>query len=171
MKLILSLTLTLFLSLALNAQVKAVQDFVEDHPELEKYFVYQSTLRLLNQSGNEDFNMLIRHIRKINAYVSSSGSEEVTLKDYDKMISNLEKDNFEILIRAKYSGAHVSMMGQDKGGDSQYVLAVRAENDFALLEMDGELDLKYMKAIQDIDFSKLDDILGENASEEGNEDH
>jgi len=158
MKWISTIALTLVISVSLNAQVKAVEDFVKDHPDLKEYFIYQSTLRLLNQSGNEDFDLLIKDIRKINAYVALS-SEEVTQKDYDKIISKLEKDDFELLIRAKYNGAWVNLMGQDKGNDAHYVLAVRDTNDFALLEMDGQLDLKYLTAIQDIDFGKLSSIL------------
>ena len=158
MKWITTLALTLIMSMALNAQVKAVEDFVKDHPDLEQYFIYQSTLRLLNQSGNDDFNMLIKDIRKINAYVAMS-SADVTKKEYDKMITKLEKDKFELLIHAKYNGALIHLMGQDKGKDSYYVLAVRDENDFALLEMDGQLDLKYLTAIQDVDFAKLSGML------------
>ena len=100
MKWISTIALTLVISVSLNAQVKAVEDFVKDHPDLKEYFIYQSTLRLLNQSGNEDFDLLIKDIRKINAYVALS-SEEVTQKDYDKIISKLENDDFELLIRAK----------------------------------------------------------------------
>lgn len=172
MKWITTLVLTLVMSIALNAQVKAVEDFVKDHPDLEKYFIYQSTLRLLNQSGNEDFNMLIKDIRKINAYVALS-SVDVTKKEYDKMVSRLEKDDFELLIQAKYNGALVHLMGQDKGKDSYYVLVVRDTNDFALLEMDGQLDLNYLTALQDVDFSKLSSMLLEDdsgAKKEGKKD-
>jgi len=158
MKWITTIALTLLIGASLNAQVKAVEDFVKDHPDLKEYFIYQSTLRLLNQSGNEDFDMLIKGIRKINAYVTLS-SGDVTQKGYDKMISRLEKDNFELLIRAKYNGAWVNLMGNDKGNDSYYVLAVRDTDDFALLEMDGQLDLKYLTALQDVDFSKLSGML------------
>ncbi len=158
MKWITTLALIMVMSIALNAQVKAVEDFVKDHPDLEKYFIYQSTLRLLNQSGNDDFDMLIKDIRKINAYVALS-SADVTQKEYDKMISKLEKDDFELLIHAKYNGALVNLMAQDNGKDSYYVLAVRDTNDFALLEMDGQLDLRYLTALQDIDFTKLSSML------------
>jgi len=158
MKWITTLALTLMIGVVLNAQVKAVEEFVEDHPNLKEYFIYQSTLRLLNQSDSEDFDLLIRNIKKINAYVGV-GSEEVTQKSYDKMISMLEKDDFELLIHAKYNGALVNLMAQDNGNDSYYVLAVRDADDFALLEMDGQLDLKYLTALQDIDFSKLSGML------------
>ena len=156
------------MSISLNAQVKVVEEFVKDHPDLEEYFIYQSTLRLLNQSDNEDFDLLIKDIRKINAYVAMS-SADVTEKEYDKMVSKLEKDNFELLIHAKYNGALVNLMGQDKGTNSYYVLAVRDKNDFALLEMDGRLDLRYLTALQDLDFSKLSSMLLEddNGSKKG----
>ena len=158
MKLITTLVLTLVMSIALNAQVKAVEEFVKDHPDLKEYFIYQSTLRLLNQSGSEDFDLLIKDIRKINAYVAL-GSGDVTKNEYEKMVSKLEKDDFELLIHAKYNGALVHLMGKDEGKDSYYVLTVRDTDDFALLEMDGQLDLKYLTAIQDVDFGKLSGML------------
>jgi uncharacterized protein DUF4252 len=168
MKWISTLMLTLFIGVSLSAQVKAVEDFVKDHPDLKKYYIYQSTLRLLNQSGNEDFDLLIKNIRKINAYVALSG-EDVTQKRYDKMISKLEKDDFDVLIRAKYNGAWVNLMAQSNGKNSYYVLAVRDSGDFALLEMDGQLDLNYLTALQDVDFAKLSAMLLEDDEKE--EDH
>ena len=53
---------------------------------------------------------------KINAYVSLSSAVRDSERDYDKIISKLEKDDFELLIRAKYNGAWVNLMGQGQRG-------------------------------------------------------
>ena len=50
-------------------------------------------------------------------------------------------------------------MGKDAGRDSYFVLGVHDEEDFALLEMDGAMDLSYLNALHDVDFSKLNDII------------
>lgn len=148
----------LFLSVSMFGQEKAVEAFLEKNPDLDSYFIYQSTLRLLNQSGNEAFNMLIKDVRKINAYVSE-GANSVEMEGYNEMMKQLSDDGLELLIKAKYDSALVSFIGRDAGKDSYFVLGVHDDKNFALLEMDGAMDLSYINALNDLDFGKLKDII------------
>ena len=152
------LIVSLAISVSAFSQIKAVEDFIKKNPDLDAYYIYQSTLRLLNPEGNEDFNMLIKDVRKINAYVSE-GANDVEKQGFSEMMSQLEADGFELLIKAKYDSALVNFMGKDAGRDSYFVLGVHDEEDFALLEMDGAMDLSYLNALHDVDFSKLNDII------------
>lgn len=158
MKRLSALIASVLLSVSMFGQIKAVEDFLEKNPDLDSYYVYQSTLRLLNQSGNEDFNMLIKDVRKINAYVSE-GANDVEMEGFSDMMKQLSDDGFELLIKAKYDTALVSFMGRDAGKDSYFVLGVHDEKNFALLEMDGAMDLSYLNALNDVDYSKLKDII------------
>jgi hypothetical protein len=142
----------------LSAQIQAVKEFIESHPDLKSYYVYQSQLRILNQDNDEDFNRLIKDVRKINAYVQE-GDADVSKASYTRMIDELTKDNFEVYIQAKMEGTLVNLLGRDKGKDSYFVLAVHDQSNFALVEMDGKLDLNYLSALDGIDFNKLQQIL------------
>jgi len=141
-----------------QAQIRAVEKFIEDYPNLKEYYVYQSTLRMINQEGDQDFNRLIKDIRKINIYISE-GSTEITRQSYQGMLDDLAKEGFEILINAKYESTQIYLMSKESGKSSYYVLAIRDEDNFGLMEMDGSLDLRYLNALEHINFSKLQNIV------------
>lgn len=147
-----------------QAQVKAVEDFVKNYPDLKKYYLYQSTLRMLNKDNNPDFNKLIKDVKKINAYVAE-GNSDITKGNYDKMVDNLMTEGFELYAKAKYEGAHINLVGKDKGKNSYFVLALRDDANFALLELDGQLDLAYMTVLNDLDFESLTDVILQSSDE------
>ena len=113
---------------------------------------------MLNTDGNEDFNKLIKDVDKIIAYIAQ-GNSNVTTKDYNGLIQSLENDQFEVLVKAKYDGALIQVMAQFSGEDSKFVVAVLSGNDFALMEMHGELDLRYLTAFKDVDFMQLSEYI------------
>jgi hypothetical protein len=154
------IALSLSISLSASGQIKPVEQFLEQNPDLQKYFIYQSTLRMLNQSGNADFNKLIKDIRKINVYVANEGSAGVSRESYQKMVRDLSSDKFETLVSAKMQGALVNLMSKDSGSAAYYVLAVTQGTDFMLLEMDGALDLRYLESLDNISLSQLNELLG-----------
>lgn len=158
MKWILSLALVACIGIAGQAQIKAVEKFIKEHPNLDEYFVYQSTLRMVNQEGDADFNRLIKNIKKINIYISE-GSTDVTEESYREMLADLEEEEFEVLINAKYESSLINLMSKDAGKNSYYVLAVRDADNFGLMEMDGSLDLRYLNALDKINFAKLQNIV------------
>ena len=158
MKWIMSFALLFAVAIAGQAQIKSVEKFIKDHPNLDEYYVYQSTLRMVNQDGDEDFNRLIKDIKKINIYISE-GSTDVTEESYQDMLSDLAKEGFEVLINAKYDASLINLMSKDEGKRSYYVLAVRDADNFGLMEMDGSLDLRYLNALEKINFAKLQDIV------------
>jgi len=148
----------IFAALSISAQIPAVEEFLESHPDLKKYYVYQSTLRMLNQSGDEDFNHLIKDIKKINAYVQEGGAD-VSRESYTKMMDRLADDEFEVYVQATVEGTLINLMGREKGKDSYFVLAVNDSNNFALVEMDGMLDLSYLNSLEGMNFGKLQEML------------
>ncbi len=159
------LVLAIFtLSLTGSAQIKAVEKFLKENEGLTKFFIYQSTLRMLNNSGDENFNKLIKGIRKINVYVTE-GSSEVSTASYKRMISELGAEQFETLVSAKTDGTLLNLMSRESGNDAYYVLATSEGSNFALMEMDGQLDLRYLEALESMNFEKLRKILGQDDEE------
>lgn len=143
---------------SLSAQLKPLEDFLKKYPEVKEYYIYQSTLRMLNQQQDPDFDRLIKNLKKINAYVYDE-AKGVSKEEFKKMLGQLEDDEFEILLVYRAEGYLVRVFGRDRGANSKYVLAMLGESNFALVEMDGHLDLRYIKAIEDLNFMKLDELL------------
>jgi hypothetical protein len=157
------------LAVSLTAQSKVVEKFIKKHPELQDYYVYQSTLRAINQEGDPDFNRLIKNIRKINVYIAE-GNSSVTRDSYTKMIRDLERDDFESLIIAKYEGTSIDLMSQGEGKTAYYVLVAMDNDNFGLMEMDGTLDLRYLNTLNNIDFGMLtEQVLGNRSGDKDEE--
>jgi hypothetical protein len=158
------------LSLTASAQIKAVEKFVNENEDLSKFFIYQSTLRMLNKNGDENFNKLIKGIRKINVYVSE-GSAAVSTSSYQRMINELTAEKFETLVSAKTEGTLINLMSRESGNDAYYVLATSEGANFALMEMDGQLDLRYLEALENMNFTKLREIIGQDDNKSNSPEH
>jgi hypothetical protein len=151
----------LAITITASAQIKAVENFLRENEDLDKYFIYQSTLRMLSDGDNPDFNKLIKGIRKINVYVDEDGNAGVSEESYARMIRELSDERFETLVSAKQDDMHLNLMSRENGNDSYYVLAASEGQSFALLEMDGNLDLRYLQSLENMNFSKLRNIVGQ----------
>lgn len=165
---ILSLCAICFVTLA-SAQIKAVEKFVESHKGIQKFFIYQSSLRMLNQDGDEDFNRLIKDVRKINVYIAEDNAD-VSQAGFQKMLRELSADQFETLVSVKEGQMRMNLLGKESGSRAWYVLAGNEGSSFVVLEMDGKLDLRYLQSIEDVDLDKLRKIVGMEENEEHQED-
>lgn len=170
-KSLLSFALLLGISLAASAQIKPVEDFLKANKDLSKYFIYQSTLRMLNQDGDPDFNRLIKDIRKINVYIAMEEGVAVSKQSHQKMLDDLTAVKFETLVSAKMDGALINLMSKEEGDRAYYVLAASEEANFALLEMDGRLDLRYLQSLEKFDFNKLRKLVGQDVNSDSTEEH
>ncbi len=142
-------------------QIKAVEHFLSQDDNIQKFYVYQSSLRMLNTKGDDAFNQLIKDIRKINVYISEDAPASTSEK-YTRMIKDLSKDDFEVLVSVKNNDMHLNLMGKDTEGDrAYYVLAETEGNSFAVFEMDGKLDLRYLESVKTVNFEKLQQIVGQ----------
>lgn len=158
-KSIFAISALFLISFTADAQIHAVEKFVKENEDLSKFFIYQSTLRLLNESGDENFNRLIKGIRKINVYITE-GTSAVSSASYQQMITDLTAEKFETLVTAKTGGTRINLMSKETNNSSYYVLAAHEDTGFALMEMDGYLDLRYLESLDNINISKLRSIVG-----------
>ena len=141
-----------------QSESKAVNKFLQDHPDLKAYYIYQSTLRLANQSGDENFNRLIKDVDKIIVHMAE-GTGEVSRDSYNAMVRELYDEGFETLVNAKYEGALINFLSKEVKSKDYFVLAVTDDDNFGLMLMDGTLDLEYLMSVQNMDFSKLTEIV------------
>ena len=134
--------------------IKPVQDFIDAYPKMHKYYVYQSTLRMLNTDNDPDFDRLIKPLKKVNAFVLKEECG-VDKDDFKKLLNNLYADDFELLLSYKEKNAIVQLLSKSKRSNSLYIFAVYGPDEAAIIEMDGSLDLEYLKALEKIDSSWL----------------
>jgi hypothetical protein len=95
----------------------------------------------------------------------------VSKQSHQKMLADLTAAQFETLVSAKMDGALINLMSKEEGDKAYYVLAASEESNFALLEMDGRLDLRYLQSLEKFDFNKLRKIVGQEVNGESTEEH
>ncbi len=115
--------LLLLLSITTTAQESIIKEFSEPRRPrrwLNPICLYPSTLRMINISGNPDYNELVNDIEKILIYTLDSAT--TVSDDYDSWISDYEEIGFE---------EYISLYGEQTmkiyGKEEEYVGVVKAE--------------------------------------------
>ena len=124
--------------------------FVDSLPDScsQSLFLYQSTLRSFNPNNSEDFNKLIKNIKKISIHILDSSS---TAKEVDQLMTTLKNEGFKALEDFKELKGKGTILLKD----DTYLLMGNGQGRIIIIEMEGAPDLKYKKAIKDADFSLI----------------
>jgi hypothetical protein len=83
------------------SQNSAVTAFTEKHDTALTLYFYPSTLRMINLERNQEFDEMIRHVKKARFFRMDSGS--VTKEDLQILITKLSEDGFEEMMMIKKS--------------------------------------------------------------------
>jgi hypothetical protein len=142
-------------------QSTAIQSFVEEHGEGRKFYVYQSVLRVLNLDGNEDFNQLIKNVRRIVIHQPDLQIDSLNIKMYliDELVQDLFDEEFEELIQAKEQNMRLSLMSRGAIEDAEFVLIMRESQRAFIAEVEGSLNMAYIGALANAKMSELTDYL------------
>lgn len=139
-----------------------MQDFTKDNPDLRKFYVYQSIIRLANQGQDPNFNKLIKGIRKLDVYVSRRDSlaDHTVLAELHR---GLRDEGYDRLIEADISEGKLVLHNRT-ARNQEFFLATLMETAgrLVILEIDGTFDLKYLMTIQQMDFGILQELVLEN---------
>lgn len=98
------------LSGPLFAQESVLKDYAEERRD-RKFCFYPSTLRMINLSGNEEFNVLVKPIKKMLVYTLDSTS--TADKSYVKLPENFQKNGFEEYITMYGAGNNMYVYGKE----------------------------------------------------------
>lgn len=104
--------------LSVNGQEDLFKDFAENHKE-RAFCFYPSTLRMLNISGNHEFNEIVNDIDKLLVYKldSISGADKL----YIKMIDEYKSNGFEEFVFIQGGGNDMYLLGSPQEEDKEYV--------------------------------------------------
>jgi hypothetical protein len=126
------------------------------YPDMSKKYVYQSVIRLANIKKDPDFEKLIKDVHKVVLYMAPEGDSTYQIKD---LSSGMMADGYEQLVNVRTADAQrISLWVKEDDAKSHYIALVDAEQD-VILEIDGQLNLKYLSAINVADQSSLMDLL------------
>ena len=161
------LTLVLLFNLTtLLAQSNAVATFREQHPTSQDFYLYPSTLRMVNLDKNPDAYQLVNDVEKLQILLFDRDSVErpallqlqrsIQSEAYEELISFREKDS-QITVYAR--GDSPQLDGVVGVVDNQQTLA--------LFDMAGFIDLPSLMnlAQSDFDFSAVTKLVNMTAGD------
>jgi hypothetical protein len=159
MRTLLISTLTLFLSLSAFAQSKTVGRFTEKHQPSASFYLYPSTLRMINRENNPDYQQLVRHIEKVSFLTYEKSAQAINKTKIKTLQQELAGEQYEELMSFRDAGNQIYIYA--KGDDPEaYVSLVDNVETLMLFDLQGAPDLpSLMKLVQsDFNFGMIAEI-------------
>ena len=134
-----------------------LQKHLEAYPDINKKYLYQSVIRLANVKNDPDFDKLIRDVRKITIYMPPSGDTTYQIKEVK---THIRTGGYEELMSVRTAnGDQVSLWVNEILSKPHYLALLDTPADDYILEIDGQIDLEYISAINVADENALKGLL------------
>ncbi len=129
----------------------------KQYPEIRKKYVYQSLIRLANIKKDPDFEKLIKDVNKVILYLPPSGDSTYQIKD---VRNGLPADGYETLVDVRTADAQrISLWVKEANSKSHYIALMDAADQDVILEIDGQINIEYLSAINVADEGSLLKLL------------
>lgn len=136
------------------AQTRTTEQLVEENKEALNLFFYRNTLRMLNQSGDPEFDELIRHIEKMRFLLIDRGAV-ISLSDFKKTGKRYAAEGYEEMMSSRMQGRFFDVWVREREGQVKgTVMLVADSTQLYVLDILGRVALdKASKLFQTIDQS------------------
>lgn len=149
--------LCLFSSIhVIKAQSRIVEQFKEKTTS-QSFYAYQSMLRLLNTDDNKEFNYLIRDLDFIRIVMTKAGTDAT--EEFNALNMEIKDDGYESMLIMNNKNIKWHLYEKVEKSKSYWIASLFAHDRAGVLEMKGSLDLQYIKALQSINESILEDMM------------
>ena len=139
------------------AQSIVVTEFKENHNTGLSLYLYPSTLRMINIERNQEFDEMIREIKKARFFKMDSGA--VSKTDLSKLAKDLKNIGFEEVMFIKNKDADIRVWGKQKR-NPELVIISKSDEELMLLEINGMINIaKIPKLTQTFNRSGFLDVL------------
>jgi len=159
---LLSLTFVIWIgstSLGL-AQSRTVDRFVEAHRPSQKFFLYPSTLRMVNLERNPDFYALVREVDKLRVLLYDKNENGFSRQTIRTLSQEVEAEEYEELMtfQTKEQRVHLYSLGEDDTPEGVVGL-VETDDTIILTDLEGFVNLPALLNLFQGDFN-FEDIAG-----------
>jgi len=110
------------LSSPLFAQEDVLKAYAKERSE-RTFCFYPSTLRMINLSGNPEFNELVKPIEKMLIFMLDSTA--LASKDYRKLPAQFQKNGFEEFVTMYGGGSNLFIYGNESDGEMLGVMGMQ----------------------------------------------
>lgn len=123
------------------AQTKTTEQLHKANGEALSLFFYNNTLRMLNQSGDKDFDALIKDVEKMKFLMIEKGTGFGS-KQYNQLVTGYKSESFEEIMTSRYQGRNFDVFLKDKNGKTEgMVVTVNDSTNLYVLDIVGSIAL------------------------------
>jgi hypothetical protein len=175
MKTLLISILTLFLSLTALAQSRTVSQFLEKYEPSASFYLYPSTLRMINRDNNRDYQKLVRHIKKLSFLTYEKAQNNLNQSSITRFRDELTKEQYEELLSFRDAGNQVFVYARGNNPEA-YVSLVDNEETLMMFDMQGAPDLPSLMRLVQSDFNfgmiaEMANVVGDINKSSKSDDH
>jgi len=130
---------------------------LENFPDIQKKYVYQSLIRLANVSHDPGFEKLIKDVNKVIIYLPPQGDSTYQIT---ALSAGMRTDGYEQLVSVRTAdGQRITLWVKEVGSKAHYMALLDTAESDIILEIDGQINLEYLAAIKVADQESLKGFL------------
>lgn len=155
MKNILTGTFLLISSLCLG-QTETTNEFDTKYSS-RTFFLYNNTLRMINQQGDEAFDELIKDIEKMKLVYVNKKSKNFGAEQYEKLVAGYKAEKFEEILNTRHEGKSFNAYIKEQNGNTKgVVITVDDGENVYVMDIVGKVALnKIMSLFSTVDSSEI----------------
>jgi hypothetical protein len=136
------------------AQTKTTNDLHKKFDDAFALFFYNSTLKMLNQTEDKEFDELIKDIEKMKFLMIDKVAKNFSTKDYAGLIKGYKSEDYESMMTARSNGKNFDLyIREDNDRVKGTVILVNDSSQLYILDIVGRVQPNQMTKF----FSTLDE--------------
>jgi hypothetical protein len=117
------------------------------------FFLYNNTLKMINQQGDKAFDELIKDIEKMKVVWVSKKDKNFGAEQYKKLVAGYKAEEFEEILNSRYEGKSFNAYMKEKDGNTKGVVIVVDDGEnMYVMDIVGKIALNQITSL----FSTLD---------------
>src|SRR5690349_6416341 len=132
------LVFAMILSVASHyGQTKTTEALHKQNKDVFSAFIYNNTLRMLNQKDDKDFDALIKDIEKMK-FLMVPKSASFGGAQYKNLVAGYKAESFEEIMTSRYQGRNFDIFLKEQSGKTQgMVVTVNDSTNLFVLDIVG----------------------------------
>lgn len=113
--------LLLFITVVCSAQTETTNELDHNYSS-RTFFLYNNTLRMINQKGDKDFDELIKDIEKMKVVWVNKQERKFGTQQYKELVAGYKAEKFEEIMNTRYDNKSFNAYIKEKNGDTKGVV-------------------------------------------------
>ncbi|MEO1049360.1 MAG: DUF4252 domain-containing protein [Bacteroidota bacterium] len=132
----------------LMAQSKTTKALHEKYSDAFNLFFYNNTLKMMNQTDSEEFDMIIRDIEKAKVLRLDKEKYSFGTAEYKQMVSDYQSDGFEEVVNMRQKEVKFNAFIKEKNGKTLgFVVLMEEETSVYIVDIVGSVPLNELIAL------------------------